>query len=118
MQESHRKLGDQYCSGGTPSRPYRNSAVLTHVQSMIHVGIFTERELLNKLAGKSASSPDAAVRDLMSADAETLDETDLVAAAPNTMPMGRYRHFPVRKVEGSYSVTSIRPVIKYLAKAE
>ena len=82
------------------------------------VGIFTERDLLNKLTGKSASSLGTAVKDLMSADPETLDETDSVATALNKMSMGRYRHIPVRKADGSYSVTSIKHVIKYIAKAE
>jgi len=82
------------------------------------VGIFTERDLLNKLTGTNASSPGAAVKDLMSADPETLDETDSVATALNKMSMGRYRHIPVRKADGSYSVTSIKHVIKYIAKAE
>ncbi len=82
------------------------------------VGIFTERDLLNKLTGKSASSPNTAVKDLMSANPETLDETDSVATALNRMSMGRYRHIPVRKADGTYSVTSIKHVLKYIAKAE
>jgi CBS domain-containing protein len=82
------------------------------------VGIFTERDLLNKLTGKSASSPSTAVKDLMSANPETLDEIDSVATALNRMSMGRYRHIPVRKADGTYSVTSIKHVLKYIAKAE
>jgi len=82
------------------------------------LGIFTERDLLNKLTGTNASSPGAAVKDLMSADPEILDETDSVATALNKMSMGRYRHIPVRKADGSFSVTSIKHVIKYIAKAE
>ena len=82
------------------------------------VGIFTERDLLNKLTGKNASSPNTAVKELMSADPETLDESDSVATALNKMSMGRYRHIPIRKADGSYSVTSIKHVLKYIAKAE
>src|SRR5260370_23050772 len=82
------------------------------------VGIFTERDLLHKLTGKSASSPGTAVKDLMSADPETLDETDSVATALNKISIGRYRHIPRPKPDGSYSVTSIKHVIKYIAKAE
>jgi CBS domain-containing protein len=82
------------------------------------VGIFTERDLLNKLTGKNGSSPDTAVKDLMSANPETLNESDSVATALNKMSMGRYRHIPVKKADGSYSVTSIKHVIKYIAKAE
>jgi CBS domain-containing protein len=54
----------------------------------------------------------------MSANPETLDETDSVATALNRMSMGRYRHIPVRKADGTYSVTSIKHVLKYIAKAE
>jgi hypothetical protein len=32
--------------------------------------------------------------------------------------MGRYRHIPIRKADGSYCVTSIKHVLKYIAKAE
>jgi CBS domain-containing protein len=82
------------------------------------VGIFTERDLLNKLTGKKASPRDTAVKELMSANPETLHETDSVATAVNKMSLGRYRHIPVRKADGTYSVTSIKHVLKYIAKAE
>ena len=82
------------------------------------IGIFTERDLLNKLTGEDASSPNSAVKDLMSVNPETLNETDSVATALNKMSMGRYRHIPVRKADGTYSVTSIKHVLKYIAKAD
>jgi len=82
------------------------------------VGIFTERDLLNKLTGKEASPPTTAVRHFMSADPEVLRETDSVATALNKMSMGRYRHIPVKKADGTYAVTSIKHVLKYIAKAE
>jgi len=80
------------------------------------VGIFTERDVLNKLTGKTASSETTLVRNLMSANPERLRETDSVATALNKMSMGRYRHIPVQKSDGSYSVTSIKHVLKYIAK--
>lgn len=82
------------------------------------VGIFTERDLLNKLTGRAAHPQSIAVRDLMSANPEVLRDTDSVATALNKMSMGRYRHIPVRRADGSYCVTSIKHVLKYLAKAE
>lgn len=82
------------------------------------VGIFTERDLLNKLTGKDAVAETTAVKDLMSANPETLNETDSVATALNKMSMGRYRHIPVKKADGTHSVTSIKHVLKYIAKAE
>lgn len=81
------------------------------------LGIFTERDLLTKLAGKT-SSRTAAVREFMSPDPEVLRETDSIATALNKMSMGRYRHIPVRKTDGTYCVTSIKHVLKYLALAK
>src|SRR5947208_3920718 len=80
------------------------------------VGIFTERDVLNKLTGKKATDQRTAVKVLMSANPETLHETDSVATALNKMSMGRYRHIPVQKSDGGYSVTSIKHVLKYIAK--
>jgi len=82
------------------------------------VGIFTERDLLNKLTGKDAVVQQTAVKELMSVNPEILSETDSVATAVNKMSIGRYRHIPIRKADGSYSVTSIKHVLKYIAKAD
>lgn len=82
------------------------------------LGIFTERDVLNKLTGKNASAVTTAVRELMSANPEILQETDSVATALNKMSMGRYRHIPVQKDDSSYVVTSIKHVLKYIAKEE
>ena len=82
------------------------------------VGIFTERDLLNKLTGKNARPDNSEVKELMSVNPEVLSESDSVATAVNKMSIGRYRHIPVRKADGSYSVTSIKHVLKYIAKAE
>lgn len=81
-------------------------------------GIFTERDILNKLTGKAANAESTAVKELMTVNPEVLRDTDSVATALNKMSLGRYRHIPVRKGDGSYSVTSIKHVLKYIAKAE
>jgi signal-transduction protein with cAMP-binding, CBS, and nucleotidyltransferase domain len=82
------------------------------------VGIFTERDLLNKFTGQAAHPQTTAVKELMSSNPEVLRETDSVATALNKMSMGRYRHIPVQKADGTYCVTSIKHVLKYLAQAE
>jgi len=82
------------------------------------LGIFTERDVLNKLAGKTALAHMTAVKDFMSVNPETLEESDSVATALNKMSMGRYRHIPIRKADGSYAVTSIKHVLKYIAKED
>jgi signal-transduction protein with cAMP-binding, CBS, and nucleotidyltransferase domain len=82
------------------------------------IGIFTERDLLSKLTGTTAHMPTTPVKHLMSANPEVLHETDSVAAALHKMSMGRYRHIPVQKSDGSYCVTSIKHVLKYLARSQ
>lgn len=82
------------------------------------IGIFTERDVLKKLTGKDALPTTATVGELMSANPETLRETDSVATAVNKMSMGRYRHIPVVKADGTYAVTSIKHVLRYIAKED
>jgi CBS domain-containing protein len=82
------------------------------------VGIFTERDLLDKLTGPDAISNQIAVKELMTVNPDFLSDSESIAIAVNKMSMGRYRHIPVRKADGSYGVTSIKHVLKYIAKAE
>ena len=87
------------------------------------VGIFTEHDVLLKMTESAAESDlpsarDARVKDLMSPDLETLNEKDSVAEALNKMSLGRYRHIPFRKSDGSYAVASIRSVLKYIARED
>ena len=82
------------------------------------VGLFTEHDVLCKLTGARAASDDAPVSAVMSRNPEALVETDSVAAALNKMATGRYRQIPVRKSDGSYTVTSIKSVLKYIAREE
>lgn len=82
------------------------------------LGIFTERDVLHKLTGKAALAETTAVGELMSPDPETLRETDSVATALSKMSMGRYRHIPVLKADGTYAVTSIKHVLKYIARED
>jgi len=82
------------------------------------LGIFTERDVLKKLTGKTALQATSPVRELMSANPETLRETDSVATALNKMSIGRYRHIPLQKADGTYAVTSIKHVLKYIAKED
>ncbi|HEY8205003.1 MAG TPA: CBS domain-containing protein [Pyrinomonadaceae bacterium] len=82
------------------------------------LGIFTERDVLNKLTGKRALDPGTPVKELMSPNPETLRETDSVAAALNKMSLGRYRHIPILKADGTYAVASIKHVLRYIAKED
>ncbi len=82
------------------------------------VGIFTEHDILHRLFGEGPSARNIAVRELMSPNPESLRETDSVAAALSKMSLGRYRHIPVARDDGSYTVTSIKSVLRYIARAD
>src|SRR5215210_1021195 len=83
------------------------------------VGIFTEHDVLCKMTGANASGTAVvAVSELMTANPESLRETDSVAAALNKMALGRYRHVPVLKNDGGYSVASIKHVLKFIAQED
>lgn len=96
----------------------RNSGYALVVDNGCLEGIFTEHDVLSKMTGDNACSPSTAVRALMSPNPETLYEQDSVATALNKMSIGRYRHIPVRKADGSYTVASIKGVLKYIAQED
>ena len=81
------------------------------------VGIFTEHDVLK---GVTSGGDLAALRvkELMSRNPETLNEKDSVAEALNKMSLGRYRHIPFKKADGSFAVASIRSVLKYIAQED
>jgi CBS domain-containing protein len=82
------------------------------------VGIFTEHDVLHRLFGTNAIALHAPVSELMSPNPEALRESDSVATALNKMSIGRYRHIPVAGNDGSFTVTSIKSVLKYIAKED
>jgi CBS domain-containing protein len=68
--------------------------------------------------GQSGVKETTLVKDLMTPNPETLRENETVAFALNMMSLGRYRHLPVQKDDGSYTVASIKNVLNYIAKAD
>lgn len=82
------------------------------------VGIFTEHDVLKRMAGTDKNLAGLAVKELMSANPESLHEKDSVAEALNKMSLGRYRHIPFQKSDGTYSVASIKSVLKYIARED
>ena len=73
-----------------------------------------QSEALRRIRGNF----DVPVSQLMSRNPETLHEKDSVAEALNRMSVGRYRHLPVIKSDGSYTVASIKSVLNYIAKED
>ena len=79
------------------------------------VGIFTERDILVKLAGKGKDWKIEKVSAHMTENPETLDESANLAFALNTMTMGGFRHVPlVDKDKRPKAVVAMKDVVTYL----
>jgi CBS domain-containing protein len=80
------------------------------------VGIFTERDVLMKVAGQSTDLEHGAVSQLMTVDPVTLPADASVAFALNKMLIEGFRHIPL--VDGQnrpIAVVSMRDLIDYLS---
>jgi len=86
------------------------------VESGRIVGIFTERDLLMKLAHRFAEAADAPVRDYMTPDPVTLNCDDPAAFALNRMMVGGYRHIPIQRDGALAGMVSVRDILAYLAR--
>lgn len=82
------------------------------------VGIFTEHDVLQRMIGDNKDLAAVTVKELMSRNPETLHEKDSVAEALNKMSLGRYRHIPFVKSDGSHAVASIQSVLQYIARED
>ncbi len=79
------------------------------------VGIFTERDVIKKIAGKRLDWASTAVKDFMTPNPETLKDDANLAFALNMMTLGGYRHVPI--VDGDnrpIAVLSMRDVVRYI----
>jgi len=77
------------------------------------VGIFTERDLLKKVAGISGTF-ERPVTDFMTPDPVVLREDDTAATALNKMGVGGFRHIPVVHEGKLAGVLSGRDVMNWL----
>ncbi len=80
------------------------------------VGIFTERDLVNRAMAARAWAR-APVKRFMSPHPETLHLKDPVAYALNKMSVGRFRHVPLVDAAGAPAgVVSIRDIIDFIVE--
>lgn len=78
-------------------------------------GVFTERDLLLKIAGKRLDWDAERVERFMTRNPETLPETANLAFVLNVMTSGGFRHVPIVDAAGKpVCVVSIRDVVRYL----
>jgi CBS domain-containing protein len=80
------------------------------------VGIFTERDVLNRIAGQSVDLATVPLREHMTPDPQTLTEDDALAFALHRMAVGHYRHIPVVRNGAPVGFVSVRGVLRFLAR--
>jgi CBS domain-containing protein len=78
-------------------------------------GIFTERDLLNRVAGKRLDWAASKVSDYMTRSPETLHLDDRIAWALNLMHLGGYRNVPLTDAEGRpIGIVSVKNVVEFI----
>lgn len=78
------------------------------------VGIFTERDVLNKVSS-DLSCLDRPVSEFMTSHPGTITRQDSIAYALHAMDLGGYRHQPVVDESGQPTgIISIRDILRYL----
>jgi CBS domain-containing protein len=80
------------------------------------VGVFTERDVLMRVVGRSIDLGQTTVRDFMTRDPVTLPSDSSVAFALNRMLIEGFRHIPLVDEQGRPTgVVSMRLLIEYLS---
>src|SRR5262249_7916172 len=80
------------------------------------LGIFSERDLLKKVAGIHRNYADLPVATFMTANPETVTATDTLAFALHKMDCGGYRHLPVLQGERPIGVVSVRDMLRHITR--
>jgi CBS domain-containing protein len=77
------------------------------------VGIFSERDLLYRIAEEGADALSRSVRDVMTAEPVTVDRSTSVLAALSLITRRRIRHLPVVEDGRMVGLVSIGDLVKY-----
>ena len=80
------------------------------------LGIFSERDLMTKVAGTVTHFAEMPVQQFMTANPETVTASDKLALALHRMDVGGYRHLPVLKDGRPTGVISVHDMLRYITK--
>jgi len=79
------------------------------------VGVFTERDVLRKLAATGRNAANTPVAELMTRDPECLTLDDNIGFAMNLMSVGGFRHIPLIDSERRPTgVVAMRAIVDYI----
>jgi CBS domain-containing protein len=80
------------------------------------LGIFSERDLLTRVADVTMDYSDRPVRDFMTQGPETVRTTDTLAFALHKMDGGGYRHLPVLEGGRLLGMVSVRDLLRHITR--
>jgi CBS domain-containing protein len=80
------------------------------------VGIFSERDLLTKVAAENADYTKMTVGQFMTRNPECVDAGDTLAFALHKMDVGGYRHVPVLCDGRPAAVLSVRDMLRHITR--
>jgi CBS domain-containing protein len=80
------------------------------------VGVFSERDLLTKVAGLVADYHARPIRDFMTPAPETVRPTDTLAFVLHKMDVGGYRHLPVLEGGLPQGMISVRDMLRHVTR--
>ena len=78
------------------------------------IGVFTERDFLDRVAGAGLDPADTPVEDVMTRDPEHLGVDDAIAYAINKMAVGGFRNVPLVDEGKVVAVLNVHDVIGHL----
>ena len=130
--ELHRVLGEESVSA-VQSKPYSQVSVTSTIAEAIEslhdskvssllvvedrklVGIFTERDVLEKVADQYPQMASRPVGEVMTSNPTVVYETDPVGTAVAAIAVAGHRHVPVLKMDGSVmGIVSPKRVLSFL----
>jgi CBS domain-containing protein len=80
------------------------------------LGIFSERDLLTKVAGLHDRFAELPVGQFMTPNPETLSANDSLAFALHKMDIGGYRHLPIADDGRATGMLSVRDMLSYITR--
>ena len=80
------------------------------------VGILTERDLLQKVAGRDLNLQKLPVHQVMTREPDTVGEKDAIRIVLNKMAVGEYRHVPIVREGHPVGIISAKAVANYILK--
>jgi CBS domain-containing protein len=78
------------------------------------LGIFSERDLMTRIADPTADHSDRPIGEFMTPNPETVRSTDSLAFALHKMDLGGYRHLPVLKDGQPFGMISVRDMLRHI----